>query len=497
MPKYLIAIDQGTTSTRSILFNTQGKIVALDQVEHAQIYPQPGWVEHDPLEIINKTKLTLERVVEISSVPISDILGIGITNQRETTVLWDKDTGIPVSNAVVWQDTRTAKICQDLISEIGNEFVRERTGLPISTYFSAPKIKYLMEHNPEIKDKVLRNKILFGTIDTWLIWNLTGGPSGGLHITDVTNASRTMLFNINRLEWDQELLDLLGIPNEMMPKVNSSSGHVGYAHLPFGTLPIAGILGDQQAALFGQNCLQVGQAKNTYGTGCFILMNTGHKPVPSKYGLITTIAYQLQNQPAQYCLEGSIAITGALVQWLRDNLQIIKNSSEVESLAMKVQDNGGVYFVPAFSGLFAPHWRPDARGIITGLSHHTTSAHIARAALEATAYQTLDVVSAMELDSGINLNLLKVDGGMSQNNLLMQFQSDILGIKLVRPKITETTALGAAFVAGIALGVWNNIHDLQEIWQEDKSYLPEMAEDKRATLTEKWRNSVSRTLNWI
>ncbi len=327
--------------------------------------------------------------------------------------------------------------------------------------FLPPKIKYLIENHPKINERILNKKILFGTIDTWLIWNLTGGPSGGLHVTDVTNASRTMLFNINKLEWDQRLLDIFGIPIEIMPKVNCSSSYIGYAHLSFGSLPIAGILGDQQAALFGQSCLQVGQAKNTYGTGCFILMNTGGNLIPSKHGLITTIAYQLEDQPVQYCLEGSIAITGALVQWLRDNLQIINNSSEVEALANKVQDNGGVYFVPAFSGLFAPHWRPDARGIITGLSHHTTSAHIARAALEATAYQTLDVISAMELDSGIKLSLLKVDGGMAKNDLLMQFQSDILGKKLIRPKITETTALGAAFVAGIALGVWNNIYEIQ------------------------------------
>jgi glycerol kinase len=497
MPKYVIAIDQGTTSTRSILFDNLGQIVALDQVEHSQIYTQPGWVEHDPLEILTKTKLTLERVVGKSPVSISDIQGIGITNQRETTVLWDKDTGIPVSNAIVWQDTRTDKICRTLLSEIGNEFVRERTGLPISTYFSAPKIKYLLENHPEIKDRILRNKILFGTMDTWLIWNLTGGPSGGLHVTDVTNASRTMLFNINKLVWDQDLLNLLDIPIEIMPKVQASSAYLGDAHFPFGSLPIAGILGDQQAALFGQNCHKVGQAKNTYGTGCFILMNTGQKPVSSKNGLITTIAYQLENQSAQYCLEGSIAITGALVQWLRDNLKIIKNSYEVEEMANQVQDNGGIYFVPAFSGLFAPHWRPDARGIIIGLSHHTTSAHIARAALEATAYQTLDVISAMELDSGIKISALKVDGGMAQNHLLLQFQSDILGKKLLRPKVTETTALGAAFVAGIALGVWRNIHDLNEIWQEDKTYLPEMSEDVRNHLIEKWRNAVSRTLDWI
>ena len=363
--------------------------------------------------------------------------------------------------------------------------------------FLPQKLKYLLENHPEIKDRILRNKILFGTIDTWLIWNLTGGPSGGLHVTDVTNASRTMLFNINKLVWDQDLLDLLEIPIEIMPKVHTSSAYIGHAHFLFGSLPIAGILGDQQAALFGQNCHKIGQAKNTYGTGCFILMNTGQKPVSSKNGLITTIAYQLENQPAQYCLEGSIAITGALVQWLRDNLKIIKNSSEVEEMANQVQDNGGIYFVPAFSGLFAPHWRPDARGIIIGLSHHTTSAHIARAALEATAYQTLDVISAMELDSGINLSVLKVDGGMAQNHLLLQFQSDILGKRLLRPKVTETTALGAAFVAGIALGVWRNIHDLHEIWQEDKTYLPEMSEDVRTHLIEKWRNAVSRTLDWI
>ena len=502
MSKYVAAIDQGTTSTRCMLFNHSGKVVSLAQKEHNQIYPKPGWVEHDPLEIWQRTQEVIREVVAKASLQPGDIAAIGITNQRETTVLWDRRTGKPFYNAVVWQDTRTKEICDQLSQDGGQDRFRLVCGLPLATYFSGPKIKWLLENAPGARAAAERGDALFGNIDTWLIWWLTGGPDSGAHVTDVSNASRTMLLNLHTLDWDDQTLDVFGIPRAVLPRIvsssdpnpwgyTSSSGHFG------DSIPVCGDLGDQQAALVGQTCFLPGEAKNTYGTGCFMLLNTGTHIVPSQSGLLTTLAYRLGSQPAVYALEGSIAITGALVQWLRDNLGLISSSDEIEQLAGSVEDNGGIYFVPAFSGLFAPYWRSDARGVIVGLTRYINKGHIARAALEATAYQTREVLEAMQKDSGVRLTALKVDGGMVYNQLLMQFQADLLGVPVVRPKISETTALGAAYAAGLAVGFWANLDDLRANWQVDQTWQPRMSEQVRRSLYRGWLKAVKRTFNCI
>ena len=497
MPKYIAAIDQGTTSTRCIIFNHDGNIVTVDQKEHRQIYPKPGWVEHDPLEIWSRTQEVingaLEKLTKDQKSNVSEIAAVGITNQRETTLVWDRNTGQPIYNAIVWQDTRTDVICAKLAKQGGQDRFRKKTGLPLATYFSGPKIKWILDNVKGARAKAQKGELLFGNIDTWIIWNLTGE-----HVTDVTNASRTLLMNLKTLDWDDEILKGIGIPRAMLPKIRSSSEV--YGDVKTGQLrgiPVAGDLGDQQAALFGQTCYKAGEAKNTYGTGCFMLMNTGEKPVQSKAGLLTTLGYKIGDQKAVYALEGSIAIAGALVQWLRDNLGIIERSSDVETLAGTVQDSGGIYFVPAFSGLYAPYWKYDARGAILGMTRYITKAHIARASLEATAYQTREVLDAMEKDSGVKLTALKVDGGMVFNELLMQFQSDILDVPVVRPKVAETTALGAAYAAGLAVGFWKDYKELRANWGRDKEWKPKMTSKKREGLYSGWKKAVTRTFGWV
>lgn len=497
MGNFIAAIDQGTTSTRFIVFDRQGNIVAVDQKEHKQYYPAPGLVEHDALEIWTNTKEVIQNSLRISGLTPSDISALGVTNQRETAVIWDKSTGIPITNAIVWQDTRTAAICNQLEQTGKKDLFLQKAGLPLATYFSGPKIKWLLDQHQEWRKKAQKGELLFGNIDTWLIWNLTGGIHGGVHVTDVTNASRTMLMNLETLQWDEELLELLNIPQQILPRIRSSSEVYGYASVSLPQVPISGDLGDQQAALFGQCCFQAGDAKNTYGTGCFMLLNTGASPVHSQNGLLTTVGYKLGQSEAVYCLEGSIAIAGALVQWLRDNLQIIDKSSDIEPLARTVNDNGDVYFVPAFSGLFAPYWRSDARGVIAGLTRYANKGHIARAALEATAFQTREVLDAMQLDSNTKLLSLKVDGGMVVNDLLMQFQSDILGVPVVRPRITETTALGAAYAAGLAVGYWQNTNDLIQNWVKDKEWTPRMDRSESNNYYTKWKMAVNITLDWV
>jgi len=496
MKKFVGAIDQGTSSTRFIVFDHASNIVAVDQKEHKQYYPAPGLVEHDALEIWNNTRDVIQNSLRISGLSPDDLAALGITNQRETTVLWRRSTGIPVMHAIVWQDTRTAAICDQLERDGQKELFHTRTGLPLATYFSGPKIKWMLDNQPGLHELAEAGEVLFGNIDTWLIWNLTGGVHGGIHVTDVTNASRTMLMDLSSLDWDGELLKLLDIPKKTLPRIVSSSEVYGYASSLLPRVPISGDLGDQQAALVGQCCFSAGEAKNTYGTGCFMLLNTGTDPVHSQNGLLTTVGYKFGQEPAVYCLEGSIAITGALVQWLRDNLQIIDKSSDIEPLARTVADNGDVYFVPAFSGLFAPHWRSDARGIIAGLTRYANKGHIARAALEATAYQTREVLDAMQLDSQTTLSSLKVDGGMVVNELLMQFQSDILGVPVVRPRITETTALGAAYAAGLAVGFWQNRVELINNWAQDKQWTPTMDASVRDRYYSKWKKAVEKTMNW-
>ncbi len=500
--RYVAAIDQGTTSTRCIIFDHAGRIVGLAQKEHRQIYPQPGLVEHDPLEIWQRTQEVVRAALTRAGVQPTDIAAIGITNQRETTVVWDKRTGRPYYNAIVWQDTRTKGICDTLARDGGQDRFRDKTGLPLATYFSGPKLKWILDNVPEVRAAAERGHALFGTIDTWLIWNLTGGPDGGAHVTDVTNASRTLLMNLHTLEWDDDILRVLDIPRAMLPRIVPSSDPATWGTTreegPFGAaIPVCGNLGDQQAALVGQTCFDVGEAKNTYGTGCFLLMNTGPRPVPSQHGLLTTLAYKFGDAPAVYALEGSIAITGALVQWLRDNLQFFEKSSEVEACARSVPDNGGIYFVPAFSGLFAPYWRSDARGIIVGLTRYINKGHICRAALEATAYQTRDVFEAMVQDAGVVLKALKVDGGMVVNELLMQFQADILNVPVVRPVVAETTSLGAAYAAGLAVGFWKNLDDLRNNWHVDKVWEPQMDEATRERLYAGWKKAVERTFGWV
>ncbi|MBM4254777.1 MAG: glycerol kinase GlpK [Deltaproteobacteria bacterium] len=495
--RYVAAIDQGTTSTRFMVFDHSGRVITSAQKEHRQIYPQPGWVEHDPREIWQCTLDVIHAGLEREKVTTEDIVALGITNQRETTVVWDRKTGEPVCNAIVWQDTRTLDLCKRLHSQGVETWLRARAGLPLATYFSGPKLRWMLENIPGVRAKAERGDILFGTIDTWLIWNLTGGVRGGIHVTDVTNASRTMLMNLATLDWDPEALDVFGVPRAMLPEIVSSSETSGLCGAPLPQIPIAGVLGDQQAALFGQACFSPGEVKSTYGTGCFMLMNTGQAIVPSSAGLLTTVAYQLGRTPPVYALEGSIAVAGALVQWLRDNLGLIQNSNEIETLARTVTDNGGVYFVPAFAGLFAPYWRSDARGVIVGLTGYVTKGHLARAVLEATAWQTREVLDAMNVDAGILLHAMKVDGGMVHNELLMQFQADILGVPVIRPTCAETTALGAAYAAGLTVGVWRTTDELRANWGKDKEWAPSMEPSAREKNYHHWKRAVTRTFDWI
>jgi len=497
MPSYVGAIDQGTTSTRFIIFDRAGKIIAQAQREHEQIYPRPGCVEHDASEIWRNTRLVIADALSGARLNPRDLAAIGITNQRETTLLWDRRSGAPLHNALVWQDTRTDALVAEFARDGGKDRLRDKTGLPLTTYFSSLKLKWLLDNVPGARAAAQSSDALFGTIDSWLVWNLTGGPNGGRHITDVTNASRTQLMHLRSLDWDGAILDLFGIPRACLPEIMSSSEPLGSAREPLCGAPIAGILGDQQAALFGQACLKPGEAKNTYGTGCFLLMNTGETPYPSTHGLLTTLGYKLGNAPAVYALEGSIAIAGALVQWLRDNLQLISTSNEIETLARTVDDNGDVYIVPAFSGLYAPHWRDDARGVICGLTRFAGRGHIARAALEATAFQTREIITAMSADSGVPIRELRVDGGMVVNDLLMQFQADLLDVAVVRPQVIETTALGAAYAAGLAMGYWSSPQDISDNWAVGHRWHPQMGEARRAELTAAWDKAVARSLGWI
>jgi len=494
MSQYVAAIDQGTTSTRFIVFDHGGNVIAVDQKEHRQIYPKPGWVEHDALEIWARTQEVINGALKVRGRQSTDIVAIGITNQRETTVVWDRNTGKPIYNAIVWQDTRTDVTINELAKDAGQDRFRPKTGLPLATYFSGPKIKWILDNVPDARAKAENGELLFGNIDTWIIWNLTGREA---HITDVTNASRTMLMDLSKLDWDDEILGVLKIPRAILPQIKSSSEIYGKARGELDGIVVAGDLGDQHAALFGQTCFSAGEAKNTYGTGCFMLMNTGENPVSSKAGLLTTLGYKIGEQKAAYALEGSIAITGALIQWLRDNLGLIQSSAEVETLAESVKDNGGIYFVPAFSGLYAPYWKSDARGAIVGLTRYVNKGHIARAALEATAYQTREVLDAMESDSGVKLTSLKVDGGMVFNELLMQFQSDILNVPVVRPKVAETTALGAAYAAGLAVGFWKDFDELKTNWGRDKEWQPAMDANMRKKLYSGWKKAVTRTFDWV
>ncbi len=498
MREFIGAIDQGTTSTRFIIFDRAGQIMASAQREHRQIYPQPGWVEHDPAEIWQRTQEVIDDAMRQSGLRAQDLAAVGISNQRETTVLWDGKTGEPVANAIVWQDTRVEAQVARLEKEIGSEFFRKRTGLPLSTYFSSLKVSWLLENVPGLRSKAQAGDILFGNIDAFLAWRLTGGKSGGVHVTDVTNSSRTQLMNLQTLEWEPELLSAFDIPRGILPHIASSSEV--YGEIKDGALkgvPLAGILGDQQAALVGQTCLAMGEAKNTYGTGCFLLLNTGEKAVPSRHGLITTVAYKFGGAKAIYALEGSIAIAGALVQWLRDNLGFFANSAEIEKLAASVNDNGGVYFVPAFSGLYAPYWNRNARGIIAGLTQYANKGHIARAVLEATAFQTRDVVEAMEKDGGISMTNLRVDGGMVVNELLMQFQSDILDRKILRPRVNETTALGAAYAAGLAVGWLRDLEDVRAAWTAERTWTPTMDASIRDERYRLWKKAVERAVDWV
>ena len=502
MTQYVAAIDQGTTSTRCMLFNHAGEAVGSHQLEHEQIYPQPGWVEHDALEIWARTQDVVKGALKQAGATAADIVAVGITNQRETTVVWNKKTGQPYHNALVWQDTRTDKICDTLAQEGGQDRFRPQVGLPLATYFSGPKIKWLLDNVDGLRRDAENGEALFGNIDTWLVWNLTGGPHGGAHVTDVTNASRTMLMNLDSTTWNDDILVAMSIPRAMLPHIRPSSDPGVYGQTaadgPFGgAIPVCGILGDQQAATVGQACFSPGEAKNTYGTGCFMILNTGSEIVPSQHGLLTTACYKFGDTPTVYALEGSIAITGALVQWLRDNLGLIQNAPEVETLAHTVDDNGGIYFVPAFSGLYAPYWRSDARGIIAGLTRYVNKGHFARAALEATAYQTREVLDAMNADSGVELTALKVDGGMVYNNLLMQFQADVLGVPVIRPKVAETTALGAAYAAGLAVGFWKNTAEMRQNWGIDHTWQPSEDDAARTKFYDQWKKAVTRTFDWV
>jgi glycerol kinase len=498
MAEYAAALDQGTTSSRCMIFDHGGQVAAVEQLEHEQIYPKAGWVEHDPGEIWQRCRQVMDAALEKVGGNADDIAALGVTNQRETTVVWDRNTGEPVFNAIVWQDTRTDKICEELSKDGGQDRFRLKNGLPIATYFSGPKVRWILENVDGTRDRAEAGDLLFGNIDTWCIWNLTGGTDGGLHITDPSNASRTMLMNLETLDWDDELLDAIGVPRPMLPEIRPSSADYGVVKEgAFAGVQVAGDLGDQQAATFGQTCFSVGEAKNTYGTGNFLLLNTGNEAVQSKNGLITTVGYKIGDDAAVYCLEGSIAITGALVQWLRDNLKMIRSSSEVEDLAKTVEDNGGTYIVPAFSGLFAPYWKGNARGVVAGLTRFVNNGHIARAALESTAFQSREVADAMNADSGVELESLKVDGGMVVNETLMQFQADILGVPVIRPKVAETTSLGAAYAAGLATGFWSEVEDLRENWVEDKRWEPQMDAAARDEAYRYWKKAVERTFDWL
>jgi glycerol kinase len=497
MAKYSAALDQGTTSSRCMVFDHGGQVVAVEQLDHEQIFPQAGWVEHDPAEIWQRCREVMDGALTKAGASADDIAALGVTNQRETTVVWDRNSGEPVFNAIVWQDTRTDKICAELAEDGGQDRFRLKNGLPIATYFSGPKVRWILENVDGTRERAEAGDLCFGNIDTWCIWNLTGGTDGGLHITDVSNASRTMLMNLETLDWDDELLDAIGVPRSMLPEIRPSSAV--YGEIKEGTLAgvqVAGDLGDQQAATFGQTCFAVGEAKNTYGTGNFLLLNTGNEAVQSKNGLITTVGYKIGDADAVYCLEGSIAITGALVQWLRDNLKMISTSAEIEELAKTVDDNGGAYFVPAFSGLFAPYWKANARGVVAGLTRFVNRGHLARAALEATAFQSREVADAMNADSGVEMESLKVDGGMVGNETLMQFQADILGVPVIRPEVAETTSLGAAYAAGLATGFWSEVEDLRENWAEDKRWEPQMDADAREQAYHFWKKAVERTFDW-
>ncbi|HEV2675666.1 MAG TPA: glycerol kinase GlpK [Aliidongia sp.] len=497
MARFVGALDQGTTSTRFIVFDRQGQIVSVAQKEHRQIYPKPGWVEHDPLEIWHNVGEVTARALEQAAIAPSDLTAVGITNQRETTVLWDRRTGQPLHNALVWQDTRADHFVAAYAADGGQDRFRAKTGLPLASYFSGLKLKWLLDNVEGARAKAEAGDALFGNIDTWVLWNLTGGPEGGLHVTDVTNASRTQLMDLGTLDWDADMLRNFDIPRACLPEIRSSSEVYGTARGVLAGVPVAGILGDQQAALVGQTCFVAGEAKNTYGTGCFLLMNTGETPVPSTCGLVTTVGYKFGQAPAHYALEGSIAITGALVQWLRDNLGLIQSSDEIEPLARSVEDNGDVYFVPAFSGLYAPHWKESARGVVAGLTRFAGRGHLARAAIEATAFQTRDVLGAMQRDSGIAIKELRADGGMVVNELLMQFQADILDVPVVRPKVIETTALGAAYAAGLATGYWHNEDDLKHNWGRDRTWTPAMAGADRDRLYASWQKALRRSFDWV
>jgi glycerol kinase len=501
MGRFIAAIDQGTTSSRCILFDQNGP-VASAQKEHKQHFPQPGWVEHDPAEIWRNTQEVISTAMLRAQARPGDVAAVGIANQRETCLLWDRRTGVPLGNAIVWQDTRTRDFCDALAVDGGQYRFQEKTGLPLATYFSGPKLRWLLDHIPGARDLANAGHVLFGTIDSWLIWNLTGGTSGGSHVTDVTNASRTMLMNLKTLAWDEQMVEVMGIPANILPQIVSSIDPASWGRTrddgPFDdAIPVCGCLGDQQAALIGQTCFAPGESKNTYGTGCFMLLNTGTEPVVSRSGLLTTVAYRIAGERTVYALEGSVAIAGALVQWFRDNLNLIAKSSDIEPLARSVADNGGVYIVPAFSGLFAPYWRSDARGIVAGLTGYATKAHLARAVLEATAFQTRDVLDAMRKDSGVVPKSLRVDGGMAVNDLLMQFQADILDLPVIRPAVTETTALGAAYAAGLAVGFWSGLDHLRKAWREDRSWQPRMSGEKREHMLTNWRKAVERSMRWV
>ncbi|MDX3660343.1 glycerol kinase GlpK [Streptomyces sp. ID05-26A] len=500
MTQYVLAVDQGTTSTRAIIFDHSGSIVAVGQKEHEQIFPRAGWVEHNPVEISENTRFVIGQALSTADLNTGDLAAVGITNQRETAVVWDKNTGEPVYNAIVWQDTRTQAIVEELGALGGGaDRYKAKVGLPLATYFSGPKIRWILDNVEGARERAEAGDLLFGNTDTWTLWNLTGGPNGGVHATDVTNASRTMLMDLDTLQWDAEIAADMGIPLSMLPEIRSSSEVYGNGG-PGGVLkgvPIAGILGDQQAATFGQACYEPGTAKNTYGTGNFMLLNTGTEKVASKNGLLTTVCYKIGDEAPVYALEGSIAVTGSLVQWLRDNLGIIGSAAEIETLAASVEDNGGAYFVPAFSGLFAPYWRADARGAVVGLTRFVNKGHLARAVLEATAFQTREVLDAMNADSGVPLTELKVDGGMVANELLMQFQADVLDVPVVRPVVAETTALGAAYAAGLAVGYWSGLDELRANWAEDKRWTPELDSDEREREYRNWKKAVTKSFDWV
>ncbi|WP_367135214.1 glycerol kinase GlpK [Saccharothrix sp. HUAS TT1] len=500
MTQYVAAIDQGTTSTRCMIFDHSGRVVSVDQKEHEQVFPKAGWVEHDANEIWTNTRQVAAGALAKADLTTADVAAVGITNQRETALVWDRTTGQPVYNAIVWQDTRTDRICQDLAAlGGGQERYRDKTGLPLATYFSGPKVRWILDNVEGAREKAEAGDLVFGNMDTWVLWNMTGGVNGGLHVTDPTNASRTLLMDLDTLDWDEGIAADMGIPLSMLPEIRSSSEVYGKVRErgALAGVPIAGILGDQQAATFGQACLSPGEAKNTYGTGNFVLLNTGTDKVMSDNGLLTTVCYKIGSQAPVYALEGSIAVTGSLVQWLRDNLGMISSAAEIEEHARTVEDNGGAYFVPAFSGLFAPYWRSDARGAIVGLTRFVNKGHLARAVLEATAFQTREVIDAMNADSGVPLTALKVDGGMVVNELLMQFQADVLGVPVIRPVVNETTALGAAYAAGLAVGFWESEDDIRQNWARDKQWEPAMDDDTRAATYAQWKKAVTRTFDWV